>query len=311
MDPMDGFLNINKQTGWTSHDVVARLRQLLKMKKVGHTGTLDPAATGVLPICIGKATRLAEYLTGMDKEYEAVMRLGETTDTLDATGKILARRSTEGLTREQVRAAMDDFLGDIEQIPPMFSAVKVGGQPLYKAARAGREVRRESRIVTVHRLELLAMNGSDVTLRVACSKGTYIRTLCADIGERLGMGAHLSRLRRTRSGPFRIEEALTLDEIAEAVETGRIQNHLLPAGTVLRDFPSVSVTQEGASSVLHGAPIGIGGVDQLPKDFKTGQHVLVYSDTGHLIALAEALVGRREAPAIGSGRLFKVEKVLV
>ncbi len=182
---------------------------------------------------------------------------------------------------------------------------------MYKAARAGREVRREPRSVRVHTLELLAINGRDVNLKVLCSKGTYIRTLCADIGEQLGMGAHLSGLRRTRSGPFRIEEALTLDEIAGAVEAGRIQDHLLPPGIVLKDFPSVSLTRDGASSALHGAPIGLRGVDQLPKDFKTGQHVLVYNDAGHLIALAEALVGRSEAPAIGSGRLFKVEKVLV
>ena len=332
---MDGFLNVNKPSGWTSHDVVAHLRNLLGTEfkqggdrfeicpqsrpsrlKIGHTGTLDPDATGVLPICVGKATKLARFLTETDKEYRAVMRLGETTDTQDASGKILTRRPVGLLTEERIRVALIPFRGEIRQIPPMYSAVKVGGQPLYKAARAGREVDRASRTVTILRLELLGIHENDVTLTVACSKGTYVRTLCADIGERLGTGAHLVALERTRSGPFRIEEAMTIPDLEEAVRSGRVRERLLPPGRVLKDFPSVSVTADGARHVLNGATIGLKGVARWPKEFETGQHVLVYNTAGDLIALAEALVGRREAP-VGAPNgdrktgVFKVERVLV
>jgi len=311
---MDGFLNINKEAGWTSHDVVARLRSVLKFQKIGHTGTLDPAATGVLPICLGKATKLARFLTETDKEYRAVMRLGETTDTQDATGKVLSRRATEDLTEDRVRDALVSFRGAIRQIPPMYSAVKVDGQPLYKAARAGREVDRLPRTVVIHRLELSRMEGRDVTLEVACSKGTYIRTLCADIGERLGPGAHLYRLERTRSGPFRIENALSLSAVEADMKTGRIQERILAAGVVLKDFPSMSVTGHGARLLMHGAPIGLQAVGRLPKEFKTGQPVLVYNASGDLIALAEALAGWPENAESGRDRrgdLFKLDKLLV
>ncbi|HTN42898.1 MAG TPA: tRNA pseudouridine(55) synthase TruB [Nitrospiria bacterium] len=311
---MDGFLNVNKEAGWTSHDVVARLRSVLKIQKIGHTGTLDPAATGVLPICLGKATKLARFLTETDKEYRAVMRLGETTDTQDATGKVLSRREAEGLTEGRVRDALVSFHGAIRQIPPMYSAVKVDGQPLYKAARAGREVDRPPRTVVIHRLELLKMEGVDVTMEVACSKGTYVRTLCADIGERLGPGAHLRRLERTRSGPFRIEDALTLPALEADVKAGRIRERILPAHAVLKDFPSMSVTGHGARLLMHGAPIGLKAVGRLPKEFKTGQPVLVYNASGVLIALAEALVGWSENAGTErdrKGDLFKLDKLLV
>ena len=319
---MNGFLNINKPAGWTSHDVVDRLRNVLGTDlksvpsrfKVGHTGTLDPAATGVLPICLGKATKLARLLTETDKEYRAVMRLGETTDTQDADGKILVRRAVDGLTEALVRDALVSFRGEIRQVPPMYSAVKIDGQPLYKAARAGREVERAARTVIIRRLDLIRMEGSDVTLEVTCSKGTYIRTLCADIGERLGVGAHLHRLVRTRSGPFRIEEAMTLSEVETAVQEGRILERLLSAARVLRDFPSVSVTHQGARLLLHGAPIGLQAVGRLPKEFKTGQSVLVYNVAGDLIALAEALVERTDASDSGpegERDLFRLDKVLV
>ncbi|MBI3597599.1 MAG: tRNA pseudouridine(55) synthase TruB [Nitrospirae bacterium] len=311
---MDGFLNINKPAGWTSHDVVARLRSVLKIQKIGHTGTLDPAATGVLPICLGKATKLARFLTETDKEYRAVMRLGETTDTQDATGKVLSRRAVEDVTEGRVREALVAFRGAIRQVPPMYSAVKVNGQPLYKAARAGREVDRLPRTIVIHRLDLLRMEGRDVTLEVACSKGTYIRTLCADIGERLGPGAHLHRLERTRSGPFRIEDAVMLSEVEAAVREGRIRERILPAGEVLKEFPSMSVTGHGARLLMHGAPIGLQAVGRLPKEFKTGQPVLVYNASGDLIALAEALVGRPETAESGWDRkrdLFKLDKLLV
>lgn len=308
---MDGFINIDKPSGWTSHDVVAHLRSLLRVKKIGHTGTLDPAAIGVLPICIGKATKLAQLMTETDKEYRAVMRLGVTTDTQDATGKILERRDSESVAESDLRTALKAFRGEIFQTPPMFSAVKVGGQPLYRAARAGREVRRPPRRVTIHRLEMTGTEGRDVSLEVACSKGTYIRTLCADIGERLGVGAHLYRLVRSRSGPFRIENAVPITEIDLAARERRISAHLIPPEVVLAGFPCVRVTADGARGVLHGVPISLKGVMHLPKEFKTGEAVLVYNNAGHLIALASALVGRQDVHGIGRERVFKVDKVLI
>ncbi|HEY4484974.1 MAG TPA: tRNA pseudouridine(55) synthase TruB [Nitrospiria bacterium] len=311
---MDGFLNVNKPSGWTSHDVVAHLRSVLKIRKIGHTGTLDPAATGVLPICVGKATKLSHLLIGTDKRYRAVMRLGETTDTQDAEGKILVRRHAGSVTEEQVREALVYFTGPISQIPPMYSAVKVGGQPLYKAARDGREVSRSPRTVTLHRIELLGIEGADISLEVDCSKGTYIRTLCADIGERLGVGAHLLRLERTRSGPFRIEMAASLPELESAAREGRIPEYLSAPGAVLGDFPSLTVTEEGERPVLHGAALRRRDIRTFPKECKTGGPVLVYNGAGQLIALAVALAGRSEldeSDQADSRRLFRVDRLLV
>ena len=190
----DGVLNVSKPFGWTSHDVVAKIRSLLRGVKVGHAGTLDPAATGVLPVLIGRGTRIAEYLLDWVKEYRVVLRLGETTDTQDATGTVLSRCSVEDLTDERIREAIARFLGTGKQVPPMYSAVKVAGVPLYKSARAGRTVARETREVQVYELDVLGIRGAEVDLRVVCSKGTYVRTLCADIGEALGVGGHLHSL---------------------------------------------------------------------------------------------------------------------
>ncbi|HSG06174.1 MAG TPA: tRNA pseudouridine(55) synthase TruB, partial [Nitrospiria bacterium] len=317
---MDGFININKPAGWTSHDVVARLRTLLKIKKIGHTGTLDPQATGVLPVCVGKATKLADFLSGADKVYTAVLRLGETTDTLDAEGRVLETRPVDGISDERIRQAAAGFRGEIQQTPPMFSAVKINGQPLYKAARAGKEVSRPSRTVSIHSLDLLARDGRDVRFRVACSKGTYIRTLCADIGERLGVGGHLKELVREQSGPFFLKDAQTLEAIEGAVKAGRMPELLLSPGQIFKEFPGVTVNSGGARLVRNGGPIRPQAVDEWPKEFRTGQHVLVYTSSGRLIALAEALVSKKEFSRSGKeedslnkvkGRLevFKVEKV--
>ena len=191
---VDGVLIIKKEAGWTSHDVVAKIRHLLGGVKVGHAGTLDPAATGVLPVLIGRGTRIAEYLVEWDKEYRAVLRLGETTDTQDATGTVLARHTTDSVTPEAIHEVVGRFHGPIEQVPPMYSAVKVGGVPLYKSARAGKTIARDARTIVIHTLEVEAIHERDVTLRIVCSKGTYVRTLCADIGEALGVGGHMLAL---------------------------------------------------------------------------------------------------------------------
>jgi tRNA pseudouridine55 synthase len=252
---VDGVLNINKPSGWTSHDVVAKLRGGLKGNRIGHAGTLDPAATGVLPVLIGRATRIAEYLLEWDKEYQAVLRLGQTTDTLDATGTVLSEASTDGLTDESIRSAFARFQGEIDQLPPMYSAVKVAGMPLYKAARAGKTIERTLRQVTVYDLPILNIHGRDVIFRVRCSKGTYVRTLCADIGEVLGVGGHLLELERLRVGPLHVEQACTIDEALDSVRIGRISHRLLALDEALDHIPALMVTQAAAERARHGVPI--------------------------------------------------------
>jgi len=207
----EGILVVKKEVGWTSHDVVAKVRSLLGGIKVGHAGTLDPAATGVLPVLIGRATRVAEYLVDWDKEYCAILRLGETTDTQDATGTVVAQFDTSEVDNQALHDVVAQFRGPQQQLPPMYSAVKVGGQPLYKAARAGKTVERQERAIVIHELKILAVDGRDVTLSVVCSKGTYIRTLCDDIGQALGVGGHLLALERRRVGPLSIDQALTIE----------------------------------------------------------------------------------------------------
>jgi tRNA pseudouridine55 synthase len=251
----DGVLNIRKQAGWTSHDVVARLRKTLRGVKVGHAGTLDPAATGVLPILIGRGTRIAEYLLDWDKEYRAILRLGETTDTLDATGTVLERRPTDGLTEEAIHRTVASFRGRIQQMPPMYSAVKIHGVPLYKSARQGRVVERAMREVIVHTLEVEQVSGRDVHLRVLCSKGTYIRSLCADIGEALLVGGHLLALERSKVGPLAVEQAMTVEGVETQLRAGMMIPSMLPLDAALVGLPACRVSPEAARGVLHGVPV--------------------------------------------------------
>ncbi len=258
----DGVLNVSKPAGWTSHDVVAKVRGLLRESKIGHAGTLDPAATGVLPLLIGRGTRIAEYLLDWDKEYRAVLRLGVTTDTQDATGATLATCVLDGLTADRIHQAASRFQGRLMQIPPMYSAVKVRGVPLYKAARAGKSVTRKPREVTVYEIEVLEVNLPDVSLRVRCSKGTYIRTLCVDIGEVLGVGGHLLALERRRVGPLVLEQAVTLEDIARRSMAGRLAESLLSLDEALRTLPAVVVDQRTGQRVVHGAPVPLRGVMQ-------------------------------------------------
>jgi len=290
--PVDGVLVVNKAPGWTSHDVVAKLRGLFRGQKVGHAGTLDPAATGVLPILLGKATRIAEYLMDWDKEYRAVLRLGETTDTQDATGTVLESRSTTGLTEEAIRSAIGRFQGRVAQVPPMYSAVKVGGVPLYKAARAGRTVERESREITVHGIEVQGIIGRDVSLLVRCSKGTYIRTLCADIGAALGVGGHLLALERRRVGPLTIERALTVEEVEARFPFGHLEDEVISLDAALAAVPALIVDEATALRTLHGVPVpwraaqwadNVGAADG-----RGGQTVRVKDRAGRLLALGRA-----------------------
>lgn len=252
---VDGVLTIKKETGWTSHDVVAKVRNLLGGTKVGHAGTLDPAATGVLPVLIGRGTRIAEYLVEWDKEYRAVLRLGETTDTQDATGTVLARYTTDFVTPAAIHEAIGRFRGPIEQVPPMYSAVKVGGVPLYKSARVGKTIARDARMIVIHSLDVEAIHERDVTLRVVCSKGTYVRTLCADIGEVLGVGGHMLSLERRRVGPLTIDQAITIDEVITRHAFGRLGEDVLPLDRALDQLGIAVVDQQTVDRVRHGAPV--------------------------------------------------------
>lgn len=222
---INGIINVYKEKGYTSFDVVARLRGILKTKKIGHTGTLDPDAEGVLPVCLGKATKVCDLLTDKNKEYEAVMLLGITTDTQDISGAVLERREV-AVTEQEVRSTIEGFVGDYMQIPPMYSALKVDGKKLCDLARAGVTVERKARPVKIFSIEILALELPRVRMRVTCSKGTYIRTLCQDIGEKLGCGACMESLLRTRVGSFAVEEALSLSKIEELVkrEAGEMQS---------------------------------------------------------------------------------------
>ncbi len=288
----DGLLNVNKPMGWTSHDVVAKLRGLLKGLRVGHAGTLDPAATGVLPVLVGRGTRLAEYLMDWDKEYLAVLRLGETTDTQDATGIVVERHPTDDLRDEEIRAVVSGFRGRLAQVPPMYSAVKVGGVPLYKSARAGLTVQRGPREVTVQRIEVREIAGRDVTLHLVCSKGTYVRTLCADIGEALRVGGHLLALERRRVGPLAVERALTIEELSAEVLLGRLTEVLIPMDTTLEHFPAVLVDEVTAGRILHGVPVPLRAVrwEQRECHEATGQPIRLKDLSGRLLAVGKISV---------------------
>ena len=212
---INGIVNIYKEKGYTSHDVVAVLRKVVGQKKIGHTGTLDPDATGVLPVCLGRATKVCELLTDHDKTYEALLLLGKTTDTQDISGEVLEERDPGDLTEEEVRSCIESFIGEYDQIPPMYSALKVNGKKLYELAREGKTVERKSRKVQIHGIRILEMNLPHVRMEVDCSKGTYIRSLCVDIGKALGYPAHMTALVRNQSGHFTIDQAVTLEELEE------------------------------------------------------------------------------------------------
>ena len=256
---MNGILPLWKERGMTSHDCVFKLRKILQTKKVGHTGTLDPGVEGVLPICIGQATRIAEYLTDSGKTYEAVVSIGRTTTTEDAEGDIVEENTThKSFTRAQILSALASLTGDIQQTPPMFSAVKVNGKKLYEYARAGQTVERPTRTITIHELELLddadAFEGEEVrfSIRIKCSKGTYIRTLAVQIGEALGFPAHMHELVRTASGTFSKEDCFTLAQIAELMEAEQQQTFLLPVEYALSDYPYIEITKNIEKQIFNG-----------------------------------------------------------
>ena len=292
-----GVLNVCKPAGWTSHDVVARVRRLLQVRKVGHAGTLDPDATGVLPILVGQGTRLSSVLVEWDKEYEAVLCLGQETTTQDATGAVTRECPTQGLSDETVRAVMDDCQGEQWQVPPMYSAVKVSGQPLYKAARKGKTIDRQARAVVIYRLEITKLALPSVTFLVRCSKGTYIRTLCAEIGQRLGVGGHLSHLTRVRVGPLRLDRSVSLDDIVHGQDLMRHGDAFLSLDDAVAHLPAVVVSADMAEKVCHGVPLSEAVVwSDTCRDNTHSTLIRVKDEKGRLLALGQWVPSPGHAP---------------
>lgn len=251
---MDGIINVYKEQGYTSHDVVAKMRGILRMKKIGHTGTLDPAAEGVLPVCLGRGTRLCDMLTDKTKTYRAVMLLGQETDTEDTTGTIKAEYPVN-VTGSEVRAVCESFIGPYMQIPPMYSALKVNGKKLYELARAGKEIEREARPVEIIELVVESVDLPRVTMSVTCSKGTYIRTLCYDIGRKLGCGGCMESLLRTRVDRFKLEDSLKLSEIEALRDSGELMEHIVPVDGIFLGLPKLTMLPgEGDKRVHNGNP---------------------------------------------------------
>ncbi|BCA30880.1 tRNA pseudouridine(55) synthase TruB [Metapseudomonas otitidis] len=288
---VSGILILDKPRGMSSNQALQKVRWLLNAEKAGHTGSLDPLATGVLPLCFGEATKFSQYLLDADKGYETVAQLGVTTTTGDAEGEVIERRDVT-VGRDELEAALGRFRGEIQQVPPMYSALKKDGQPLYKLARAGEVVEREARSVTIARLELLAFDSTKATLSVSCSKGTYIRTLVEDLGQVLGCGGHVAELRRTQAGPFNLSQAISLEELEKAHAEGgneALDRFLLPSDSGLEHWPLVQLSEHSAYYWLHGQPV------RAPEAPKFGM-LRVQDHTGRFIGIGEVSDDGRIAP---------------
>ena len=283
----NGIVNVYKERGYTSHDVVAKLRGIFKMKKIGHTGTLDPEAVGVLPVCFGSGTKLCDLITDWDKEYIAVLRLGVVTDTQDMTGKILSQcdaKMIENLSETQVRDAVMGFVGDYEQIPPMYSALKVDGKKLYELARAGKEIERKPRAVEIKEIEIQAVDLPLVRMRIVCSKGTYIRTLCHDIGAKLGCGGAMESLTRSRVGIFGIGNALTLAELEKLKDEDKIWGVMIPPDVIFEKDKRITVNKQGKKMVQNGNQLTAAQLAQ-PVQLAARERVRVYDSDGRFYGI--------------------------
>ncbi|HKA15506.1 MAG TPA: tRNA pseudouridine(55) synthase TruB [Myxococcota bacterium] len=285
-----GFLVVDKPAGWTSHDVVDAARGWFGTRRVGHLGTLDPLATGVLPLAIRAATKLVPYVQDRDKGYVGSICLGRVTDTLDAEGRVLREYAGPWPDEARVEQAMQRYLGELEQVPPMFSAVKKDGVPLHKLAREGREVPREPKRVRVHRFELRKYDPPRIEIAVECSGGTYVRVLAADLGDRLGCGAHLADLRRTRSGPFTLDQASSPETLRVEAESGEIERRLVSPLEAL-GLPARRLTADEVDRVAQGSEIAAGGPPEVP-----GTQMVAHDEHGRVIGILELRPGRRLRP---------------
>ncbi len=285
LSAVQGVLSIDKPGGMSSHDVVNRVRRVAGLRRVGHAGTLDPLATGVMLVCVGRATRLVEYLVGLPKWYEATVRLGQATNTYDADGEVVAERPCFHITPSQITQELQQFYGTIQQLPPMFSAIKKDGQPLYKLARQGIEVARDYRDVTIYELELLDCVLPDVRIRVHCSTGTYIRSLAHDLGERLGCGGHITTLRRTAVGAFGTETAVSLDKLS----ADNFLQQLLPMDTAVTHLHRVEFSDAAAQQLLMGQPVAE------PSVHAENTLIRAYDEAGNFLGVVQRLTDSWQA----------------
>lgn len=303
----NGVLNIDKPAGMTSHDVVDVIRRASKERQVGHTGTLDPMATGVLPICVGNATKIQQFLIAQDKEYAVDMKLGITTDTQDTTGRVIDEKEVPPLSDDIIHAILKRFQGELEQVPPMVSAKHHKGQRLYELARKGVEVKRDPCKIFIHQLVLENISLPIVRFRVTCGKGTYIRTLCHDIGLALGTGAAMSGLVRVRCGAFHIDDSVPLDSLKNPDDIQKVLGNLNDA---LSSLPSVTVGSEGIASLHCGRPLSGGVITRCNHSFNPGSFVRVTGRDGSLIGVGEALMGSDQLDSLaGNLRVIKPVKV--
>ena len=283
-EEVNGIINVYKEAGFTSHDVVAKLRGILHQKKIGHTGTLDPAATGVLPVCCGKATKVCELLTDKEKSYRAVCKLGVITDTQDTTGTVLQTKDISGVTQDELSDTIQSFVGDIMQIPPMYSAIKVGGRKLYELAREGKEIERKPRPDTIYAIDIkdIDLENGSFTMDVTCSKGTYIRTLCHDIGEKLGCHGCMDKLLRTRVERFCVEDSLTLSQIETIRDEERLEEIIIPIDRMFDEEPAVHLNEELSKAAHNGNALPLGVSESKPA---AGQKIRVYDADGAFVGL--------------------------
>ena len=313
---MNGIIIINKSKGLSSSRVGHKVRKMLDLKKVGHLGTLDPMATGVLPLCVNEGTKLVQFLSDVDKEYVATLKLGIETDTQDSEGNILKISEEIPTDLDAIRSVVQGFKGEFFQIPPMYSALKHRGVPLYKLARKGESVPRQERRVVVYDIDILEVNIPYVTFRLVCSGGTYVRTLCHDIGQKLSCGAHMTSLKRTRSGPFHINQALEIEDIGCFVCKGAVEEYLVSPKDALIGLTEVIVSEELVNKVKNGVQIKANDISEIDMpDFKAGQKIKIISPRGVLVGVGEALLDKKvilsgakpEDKAFKSVRVFSVE----
>lgn len=302
---MDGIIIMDKPEDFTSFDMVAKLRRLLGTRKVGHAGTLDPMATGVLPIFVGRATKCCDILPDQNKRYTATFELGYTTDTLDATGRVLTRTPVQA-GKAQVQAVLEQFRGEIMQLPPMYSAIQINGRRLYDLARQGIEIEREKRPITIHHLELMEANEQEnrYVIDVACSKGTYIRTLCADIGEALGCGATMTALRRTQAAGFSLTDSLTLEQAEQLAEQGKLTEHLLPVETVFESLPKIVLCAAQERMYRNGVRLDLSRLDGMPALGNWAGDIRICGEDGTFLGVSYA---DRQQGLLCTRKLFAVE----
>ena len=294
---INGIINVYKEKGFTSHDVVAKLRGIAGQRKIGHTGTLDPDATGVLPVCLGRATKVCDLLTDKDKIYKAVMLLGRVTDTQDTSGEILKEADTMKLTKDAVVEAILSFEGEYDQLPPMYSALKVNGKKLYELAREGKVVERKTRRVNIFSINIKSIDLPRVTMEVHCSKGTYIRTLCNDIGEKLGVGGCMEELIRTKVSRFELKDAIKLEELQKLKDEGKLDTIVLPVDEIFEDYNKVVLNDIQVKLAYNGNPIPF---KVLSSD--TGDNIRTYDENGNFIGLYKADEKKR---------MFRLEKMFL